>query len=1116
MELNDIRYEYIKSKRKEIINLFNNNKNFNITQWDIHLFFIGTIFILIIKNIIINNLFLTLQHFIIILLLINLRYQRDIFTHYSTIFNIFINNIFFIINSNYSNKINNLNKNNLINNFNNNLNNREANFNGIISIIIFILINIHLIIWLILDKKLIGNFNCIYDNILEINLINIFEIFSLILGILFFFSILFFIIKLYSISYLIIIIILFSLLSRWKFLSIHSSNGGSSNGACTNRTNSNNTNSNNTYSKDTYGNNKYNNNTKVRNIYNGTYVNKYMIDKNNYFPIVQTLVTCLIIILLIILLLIILFTNNNFITRNTNFINFITQNTNNTNFINNFNLLKIKLFIIIILLIILLIIFILFLYYFFTRNNFLHEFLFSKIILILFNNYNIQFIFQNNEINDNLGKKLVNLENNVNLVNNLEKNVNLENLDMLKKEYYIELRIYYINIYNYVYRIENIYKKKKKLIYRNINFNKILKNLSNKSNKLLKKISNKSNEFLKKFSNKNFLQDDINIIINIDTNSTTIPPLGPSTVTEENSTTHFAAPGKGANFTAMECTMGKGANFTAMECTSGKGANDTFSTPGKGANSTAMECTMGKGANSMVMECTTEENSNTFAVVTNFGESDTFNEGYIISDVSSEGNEDGEEDEVVGGYGMGIGYGIGGVVGAPFGAVGGVVGASTVMGEEIELNRIYLYIQEKMLKKYNKKSLYCLLRSYYPLDLIKYQHQTTLLKYKLLQYIQQFYQFNLFINSVYSVTVSGTTENNEENSNTKIAAKGSTGIKDTEDITTIGASTVTEEKNSNEIAVVTKFGESGTNEGKGANFMHMECTMGSSGTVEASTVTEEELDIINTFTNNNLNVINFEKRKKKRNVKYLTNLFSRKFSSKFSHNSITVTGPTATGPMATEGTEVTTNTTEDPTGPSTVTEENTIAAVTTNRGLGTNSEETPYGAVTEETTVIVPVTVTEEEINGLQLNMKLFSLNNLNEINKLKRKLNIINYTNSYKKFIKFNKNINDSIGGITDTIGTTTVTTGKGANFTAMECTSGKGANFTAMECTEEKNLNTIAAVTNFRESSNNSINSEESSNNEEYGTYTDDTSIVGVPDTVTEEYVNNIMNELIKDLNL
>uniref|UniRef100_A0A3B0NAQ6 Chromosome segregation (SMC) protein, putative n=1 Tax=Theileria annulata TaxID=5874 RepID=A0A3B0NAQ6_THEAN len=58
--------------------------------------------------------------------------------------------------------------------------------------------------------------------------------------------------------------------------------------------------------------------------------------------------------------------------------------------------------------------------------------------------------------------------------------------------------------------------------------------------------------------------------------------------------TNTKGTGKGANSTAMECTMGKGANFMGMECTMGKGAN-----------STAIECTMGKGANFMGTECTT-------------------------------------------------------------------------------------------------------------------------------------------------------------------------------------------------------------------------------------------------------------------------------------------------------------------------------------------------------------------------------------------------------------------------------------------------------------------------------------------------------------------------------
>uniref|UniRef100_A0A3B0MHX5 50S ribosome-binding GTPase/Elongation factor Tu GTP binding domain/Translation-initiation factor 2, putative n=1 Tax=Theileria annulata TaxID=5874 RepID=A0A3B0MHX5_THEAN len=57
-----------------------------------------------------------------------------------------------------------------------------------------------------------------------------------------------------------------------------------------------------------------------------------------------------------------------------------------------------------------------------------------------------------------------------------------------------------------------------------------------------------------------------------DTTSTT-GTTGASTVTEENNSTKIAASGKGANFTATECTSGKGANSMGTECTMGKGTN---------------------------------------------------------------------------------------------------------------------------------------------------------------------------------------------------------------------------------------------------------------------------------------------------------------------------------------------------------------------------------------------------------------------------------------------------------------------------------------------------------------------------------------------------------------
>ncbi|XP_951838.1 uncharacterized protein TA15615 [Theileria annulata] len=102
--------------------------------------------------------------------------------------------------------------------------------------------------------------------------------------------------------------------------------------------------------------------------------------------------------------------------------------------------------------------------------------------------------------------------------------------------------------------------------------------------------------------------------------SSTTGTIGASTVTPGKRANYtFNTLGKGANFTAMECTPGKGANFMGMECTPGKRdnnctpgrrANDTFNTMGKGANFMGTECTMGKRANFMGTECTMGKRAN--------------------------------------------------------------------------------------------------------------------------------------------------------------------------------------------------------------------------------------------------------------------------------------------------------------------------------------------------------------------------------------------------------------------------------------------------------------------------------------------------------------------------
>ncbi|XP_955181.1 uncharacterized protein TA04815 [Theileria annulata] len=199
--------------------------------------------------------------------------------------------------------------------------------------------------------------------------------------------------------------------------------------------------------------------------------------------------------------------------------------------------------------------------------NFYYNFSDHELINSLFNylNNNINFINNNFKNLENLENNLKNLENNLkNLENNLE---NLEN------------NFNNLNLNNLI----NNFKKNNKILLYQLTFSFI------------------SNQFFIPIQFFYFLQYIFLIILfpvtvspvtvlgqaDCTTNSTVVPGTkdisskvissrGPSTVTEENSTTHFAALGKGANFTAMECTSGKGANSTFMECTTGNMATNTI------------------------------------------------------------------------------------------------------------------------------------------------------------------------------------------------------------------------------------------------------------------------------------------------------------------------------------------------------------------------------------------------------------------------------------------------------------------------------------------------------------------------------------------------------------
>uniref|UniRef100_A0A3B0NDT9 Uncharacterized protein n=1 Tax=Theileria annulata TaxID=5874 RepID=A0A3B0NDT9_THEAN len=109
---------------------------------------------------------------------------------------------------------------------------------------------------------------------------------------------------------------------------------------------------------------------------------------------------------------------------------------------------------------------------------------------------------------------------------------------------------------------------------------------------------------------------------------------------------------------------------------------------------------------------------------------------------------------------------------------------------------------------------------------------------------------------------------------------------------------------------------------------------------------------------------------------------------------------------------------------------------TTSTGPGTVTKETPFGSA------VGPSTVTEINMN--------IDINNLFIINSGWVWLQSTKTKDWLPKFIiLFYTHINTTTNipgkGATNTFSTT----GKGANFTAMECTSGKGANFMGMECT-------------------------------------------------------------------
>uniref|UniRef100_A0A3B0NCJ3 DEAD-box family (SNF2-like) helicase, putative n=1 Tax=Theileria annulata TaxID=5874 RepID=A0A3B0NCJ3_THEAN len=522
-----------------------------------------------------------------------------------------------------------------------------------------------------------------------------------------------------------------------------------------------------------------------------------------------------------------------------------------------------------------------------------------------------------------------------------------------------------------------------------------------------------------------------------------------------------------SNTNNLTTTMGKGANDTFD--TTGKGANDTFTTLGKGANFTAMECTLGKGANFMPMECTTEKNSNEIAVVTNFGESSTFSEG-----VNTKGDTEGDTKEV----------------GEEVGEDTGTVGPSTVteklkknINNIIELNNKKYKISKelKILQKLTTPFILRRLKKNVINELpIKYSN---FIPCHMINY--QYYIYQSFINPV---TVTGPPDSS------------TTGTEGTE----VNSITTTTDVTNTNSTINNLTTSSSTTTGK--------------GTVGPSTVTEKNTNEIAVVTNS------------------MGTVCTTKDSS------------TKEAPIGAVGEEV---------------EETPSGGLVAGRGTDPVTEEINNKIYKLRRICNHPLLIRKiyedemlpkiskiikklhEEFHEYNLNKIIEYLFTLSDFNIHQLLLQCLQYCDSpvtvfpvtvlgptatngpgtEVSTVVLGTKDNRDIKVTTGTVGASTVTEGKGANFTAIECTSGKGANSMGMKCTSEKNPNEIAVVTKTGESSTfsevegkgaNSMVTECTMGNMDTKDITEESSTVGVgcrgTDTVTElkNYINKINKKL------
>ncbi|UKJ89402.2 hypothetical protein MACJ_002652 [Theileria orientalis] len=357
--LNELRYEFIKSKRYELENLVRKS-DYGFTQWDVHLLMIGCVCSVLLVNLITKNALFALFNLFLLFTLLNVRASKDSFTQVSSTVLILFSTLMMII---YTST--------------HRVKNTNDKVGRVLALMLLVALNVHLVSWLVLDLKLIGKYSCVSNFTFEVNIPKSTELMAFLTGSLMFSCAIFFTVQLYSVSYILFIIAVFAYSSRWRFSMLLEPEYLT----IMDRIKSPKRFRSSRYSGK-YG--KKNTGRVSKGLENGKYSSRNSGDSMEiyFFPNVQSLITfCIIMITLFILIFTLL--NNGVLSLrhqpqfNTYLSSFINLNKNR--FIIKMKLLCIYVFIT---LFVLAVQFAFYILYFFTKTSFLSQLLYNKVVFL--------------------------------------------------------------------------------------------------------------------------------------------------------------------------------------------------------------------------------------------------------------------------------------------------------------------------------------------------------------------------------------------------------------------------------------------------------------------------------------------------------------------------------------------------------------------------------------------------------------------------------------------------------------------------------------------------------------------------------------------------------------